>query len=248
METEVPKIKVEIKNPEDESTQAVVETPKVEVEKKEPEEFILKKAEEVVLQKEKSRKKNKQNKKKDNKLEVKLPETQAEKTHTFETVWGDVITKPVESTKEPETPNCWNVKFTPIWMKEQQTKDNLAKKDQICETTDLPMTESAAVSQQQMESGEETTLSWAAVVAKKDQICETAEVEEEEKETEEFPALTMTKAAEIGLQKMESGEETTLSWAAVVAKKAQSCETTEVEDEEKETEEFPSYRGPSLQL
>ncbi|KAK5854338.1 hypothetical protein PBY51_015416 [Eleginops maclovinus] len=188
IEMEVEKIKVEIKNPEDESTQAVVETPKVEVKKKEPEEFfILKKAEEVVLQKEKSRKKNKQNKKKDNKLEVKLPETQAEKTHTSETVWGDVITKPVESTKEPETPNCWNVKFTPIWMKEQQTKDNLAKKDQICETTDLPMTESAAVSQQQMESREETTLSWAAVVAKKDQICETAEVEE--KETEEFPEL-----------------------------------------------------------
>ncbi|KAK5865545.1 hypothetical protein PBY51_019810 [Eleginops maclovinus] len=203
---ETPKVEDEIKTPEEESTKALVETKMVEDEKKEPEEFfILKKTKEVVLQKEKSRKNKKQNKKKDNTREQKFPEVKAEKHRSFETVWGtvlhmdDELMKPdEESTKE--TPNCWEMKFTEMWTKVKQTKDNLAKKDQICETK---------------------------------------EVDDEENATEEFPALTTTNTAEIGLQKMESGDEEKLSWAAVLANKDRSSKTKDkkVEGEKKDPEE-----------
>ncbi|KAI9527332.1 hypothetical protein NQZ68_031469 [Dissostichus eleginoides] len=69
-------------------------------------------------------------------------------------------------------------------------------------------------------------------------LVETPEVEDEKKEPEEFTDFLKIKAAEVELQKEESGEEIKLCLVVAVAIKDQSCETTEVEDEKKEPEEF----------
>ncbi|KAI9519637.1 hypothetical protein NQZ68_026845 [Dissostichus eleginoides] len=301
------------------------ETTEVEIEKTEAEEFsFLKKTEEVVLQKEKSRKKKKQQKKrvKDIKLEEKFPEAQAEKQLTLD----EELIKPEESINDlvvvVETPNCWEINFRPMWMKVKPTEDNLANKDQLCDTTEVKDEEkepekfpeisiwelpAGEAGLQEMESGEEIKLSWAAVVANKDQrcktkekkveeevedpeevpdskteageevllkeksrkekkqerkrvkalkvtqmgiivkemdnldnkgqSCETSEVMEERKEVEQFPDLPNTEAGEVALQKMEIGEETKRSWAAVL--KDQSCRIREkkVEEEVKDPEE-----------
>ncbi|KAL3050630.1 hypothetical protein OYC64_012618 [Pagothenia borchgrevinki] len=288
------------------------ETTEVEVEKKEPEEVsFLKKTEEVVLQKEKSRKKKRV---KDIKLEEKFPEAQAEKQLTLD----EELIKPEESINDlaVETPNCWDFNFKPMWMKVKPTEDNLANKDQLCDTTEVKDEEkepekfhkisiwelpAGEAGLQEMESGEEMQFSWAAVVANKDQrcrieevedpeevsdskteageevllkeksrkdkkqerkrvkalkvtqmgiivkemdnldnksqSCETSEVTEERKEVEQFPDLPNTQAAEVALQRMEMGEETKRSWAAVL--KDQSCRIREkkVEEEVKEPEE-----------
>ncbi|KAK5922886.1 hypothetical protein CgunFtcFv8_020114 [Champsocephalus gunnari] len=66
------------------------------------------------------------------------------------------------------------------------------------------------------------------------EVVETPEVEEEEKEPEESPDLKQTEAGQAGLQEMESGEETKLSWAAVVANKYKSSKTREKKVEELE--------------
>ncbi|KAF3833140.1 hypothetical protein F7725_026805 [Dissostichus mawsoni] len=108
-----------------------------------------------------------------------------------------------------ETPNCWEINFTSMW-KVKPTEDNLANKDQICETP---------------------------------------EEEEEEKEPEESPDLNQTEAGEAGLQEMESGEETKLSLAAVVANKDKSCKTREkkVEEEVKDPEEVSDPKQTEAQ-
>ncbi|XP_071061712.1 neurofilament heavy polypeptide-like [Pseudochaenichthys georgianus] len=64
------------------------------------------------------------------------------------------------------------------------------------------------------------------------QSCETSEVTEEREEVEQFPDLPNTEAREVALQKMEMGEVTKRSWAAVL--KDQSCRIREkkVEDPE----------------
>ncbi|KAI9514983.1 hypothetical protein NQZ68_028935 [Dissostichus eleginoides] len=316
----------EVEDEEEESTQDVVQTPEVEDEKKEPEEFFsLKKTGEVVLQKEKNRKKKKQQRKrvKDIKLDEKFPEAQAEKQLSLD----EELMKPEEESINDlvETPNCWEINFTPMW-KVKPTEDNLANKDQICDTPeeeedekepeespDLNQTEAGL---QEMESGEETKLSWAAVVANKDkscktrekkveeevkeleevsflkqteageemlqkeknrnkkkherrrekalkakgiivnemdnlanivQSCETSEATDEKKEVEEFPDLPKTEAGQVGLQKMESGEEKKRSWAAVL--KDQSCKTKEkkVEEEVKEPEEVSDLKKTEAQ-
>ncbi|KAK5907221.1 hypothetical protein CesoFtcFv8_005095 [Champsocephalus esox] len=69
------------------------------------------------------------------------------------------------------------------------------------------------------------------------QSCETSEVTEERKEVEQFPDLPNTEAGEVALQKMEMGEVTKRSWAAVL--KDQSCRIREkkVEEEVKDPEE-----------
>ncbi|XP_071061005.1 golgin subfamily A member 6-like protein 22 [Pseudochaenichthys georgianus] len=69
------------------------------------------------------------------------------------------------------------------------------------------------------------------------QSCETSEVTEESKEVEQFPDLPNTEAGEVALQKMEMGEVTKRSWAAVL--KDQSCRIREkkVEEEVKDPEE-----------
>ncbi|KAK5931540.1 hypothetical protein CesoFtcFv8_000164 [Champsocephalus esox] len=69
------------------------------------------------------------------------------------------------------------------------------------------------------------------------QSCETSEVTEERKEVEQFPDLPNTEAGEVALQKMEMGEVTKRSWAAVL--KDQSCRVREkkVEGEVKDPEE-----------
>ncbi|KAK1891851.1 hypothetical protein KUDE01_010676 [Dissostichus eleginoides] len=305
------------------------ETTEVEDEKKEPEEFFsLKKTGEVVLQKEKNRKKKKQQRKrvKDIKLDEKFPEAQAEKQLSLD----EELMKPEEVSINNlvETPNCWKINFTPMW-KVKPTEDNLANKDQICETPeeeeekkepeespDLNQTEAGEAGLQEMESGEETKLSWAAVVANKDKSCktrekkveeevkeleevsdlkqteageevlqkeknrnkkkherrrekalkamriivnemdnlanivpscETSEATDEKKEVEEFPDLPKTEAGQVGLQKMESGEEKKRSWAAVL--KDQSCKTKEkkVEEEVKEPEEVSDPKQTEAQ-
>ncbi|KAI4795401.1 hypothetical protein KUCAC02_031434 [Chaenocephalus aceratus] len=258
-----------------------------EVEKKEPEEFsFLEKTEEVVLQKEKSRKKKKQQKKrvKDIKLQEKFPEAQAEERLALD----EELIKPEESIHDlaVETPNCWESNFRPIWMKVTPTEDSLANRDQLCDTTEVKDEEkepeklpevsiwelpAGEAGLQEMGSGEEMKLSWAAVVANKDQrcrttekkveeealkvpqmgiivkemdnpdnrgqSCETSEVTEERKEVEQFPDLPNTEAGEVALQKMEMGEVTKRSWAAVL--KDQSCRIREkkVEEEVKDPEE-----------
>ncbi|KAI9527335.1 hypothetical protein NQZ68_031472 [Dissostichus eleginoides] len=79
-------------------------------------------------------------------------------------------------------------------------------------------------------------------LANKGQSCETSEEEEEEKEVEEFPDLPNTEAGEVGLQKMESGEEKKRSWAAVL--KDQSCRIKEkkVEEDVKDPEEVSDLK------
>nr|XP_033956226.1 probable serine/threonine-protein kinase kinX isoform X1 [Pseudochaenichthys georgianus]XP_033956227.1 probable serine/threonine-protein kinase kinX isoform X2 [Pseudochaenichthys georgianus] len=57
------------------------------------------------------------------------------------------------------------------------------------------------------------------------QSCETSEVTEEREEVEQFPDLPNTEAREVALQKMEMGEVTKRSWAAVL--KDQSCRIRE---------------------
>ncbi|KAL3055586.1 hypothetical protein OYC64_018290 [Pagothenia borchgrevinki] len=289
----------EVEDEEEESTQDVVETPEVEDlgeeiklslvaavaikdqscettevedEKKEPEEvFFLKNTEEVVLQKEKSRKKEKQQRKrvKDIKLDEKFPEAQAEKQLRLD----EELIKPQEESINDlvvETPNCWEINFTPMW-KVKPTEDNLANKDQICETPeeeeeeeekepeespDLNQTEAGEAGLQEMESGEETKRSWAAVVANKDKSCKTREkkVEEEVKELEEVSDLKQTEAEEEMLQKEknrnkkkhERKREKALKAMGIIVNEmdslaniVQSCETSEVTDEKKEVEEFP---------
>ncbi|KAL3055597.1 hypothetical protein OYC64_018299 [Pagothenia borchgrevinki] len=289
----------EVEDEEEESTQDVVETPEVEDlgeeiklslvaavaikdqscettevedEKKEPEEvFFLKNTEEVVLQKEKSRKKKKQQRKrvKDIKLDEKFPEAQAEKQLRLD----EELIKPQEESINDlvvETPNCWEINFTPMW-KVKPTEDNLANKDQICETPeeeeeeeekepeespDLNQTEAGEAGLQEMESGEETKRSWAAVVANKDKSCKTREkkVEEEVKELEEVSDLKQTEAEEEMLQKEknrnkkkhERKREKALKAMGIIVNEmdslaniVQSCETSEVTDEKKEVEEFP---------
>ncbi|KAL3055593.1 hypothetical protein OYC64_018296 [Pagothenia borchgrevinki] len=287
----------EVEDEEEESTQDVVETPEVEDlgeeiklslvaavaikdqscettevedEKKEPEEvFFLKNTEEVVLQKEKSRKKKKQQRKrvKDIKLDEKFPEAQAEKQLRLD----EELIKPQEESINDlvvETPNCWEINFTPM-AKVKPTEDNLANKDQICETPeeeeeekepeespDLNQTEAGEAGLQEMESGEETKRSWAAVVANKDKSCKTREkkVEEEVKELEEVSDLKQTEAEEEMLQKEknrnkkkhERKREKALKAMGIIVNEmdslaniVQSCETSEVTDEKKEVEEFP---------
>ncbi|KAK5908867.1 hypothetical protein CgunFtcFv8_016889 [Champsocephalus gunnari] len=67
--------------------------------------------------------------------------------------------------------------------------------------------------------------------------CETSEVTEERKEVEQFPDLPNTEAGDVALQKVEMGEVTKRSWAAVL--KDQSCRIREkkVEEEVKDPEE-----------
>ncbi|KAI9527331.1 hypothetical protein NQZ68_031468 [Dissostichus eleginoides] len=79
-------------------------------------------------------------------------------------------------------------------------------------------------------------------LANKGQSCETSEEEEEEKEVEEFPDLPNTESGEVGLQKMESGEEKKRSWAAVL--KDQSCRIKEkkVEEDVKDPEEVSDLK------
>ncbi|KAI4829952.1 hypothetical protein KUCAC02_001612 [Chaenocephalus aceratus] len=299
------------------------ETTEVEDEMKEPEEFFsLKKSGEVVLQKEKRRNKKKQQRKrvKDIKLDGKFSEAQAEKQLSLD----EELMEPQEESINDlvvETPNCWEINFTPMW-KVKPTEDNLANKDHICDTPeeeeeekepeespDLKQTEAGL---QEMESGEETKLSWAAVVANKYkssktrekkveeleevsdlkqteageemlqkeknrnkkkherrrekalqamgiivnemdslanivQSCETSEATDEKKEVEEFPDLPKTEAGQVGLRKLESGEENKRSWAAVL--KDQSCYTKEkkVEEEVKEPEEVSDPKKTEAQ-
>ncbi|KAI4795604.1 hypothetical protein KUCAC02_029777 [Chaenocephalus aceratus] len=302
------------------------ETTEVEDEKKEPEEFFsLKKSGEVVLQKEKRRNKKKQQRKrvKDIKLDGKFSEAQAEQPLSLD----EELMEPQEESINDlvvETPNCWEINFTPMW-KVKPTEDNLANKDHICDTPeeeeeekepeeslDLKQTEAGEAGLQEMESGEETKLSWAAVVANKYksskprekkveeleevsdlkqteageemlqkeknrnkkkherrrekalkamgiivnemdslanivQSCETSEATDERKEVEEFPDLPKTEAGQVGLQKLESGEENKRSWAAVL--KDQSCYTKEkkVEEEVKEPEEVSDPKKTEAQ-
>ncbi|KAI4808620.1 hypothetical protein KUCAC02_000673 [Chaenocephalus aceratus] len=186
------------------------ETTEVEDEKKEPEEFFsLKKSGEVALQKEKRRKKKKQQRKrvKDIKLDGKFSEAQAEKQLSLD----EELMEPQEESINDlvvETPNCWEINFTPMW------KVKLQRTTWPIKTISVTHPEE--------------------------------EEEEEEKEPEESPDLKQTEAGEAGLQEMESGEETKLSWAAVVANKYKSSKTREKKVEElEEVLRLKANRGPA---
>ncbi|XP_071062741.1 golgin subfamily A member 6-like protein 22 [Pseudochaenichthys georgianus] len=244
------------------------ETTEVEDEKKEPEEFFsLKKSGEVALQKEKRRKKKKQQRKRvqDIKLDGKFSEAQAEKQLSLD---EELIEPQEESINDlvVETPNCWEINFTPMW-KVKPTEDKLANKDHICDTPeeeeeeeekepeespDLTQTEAGEAGLQEMESGEETKLSWAAVVANKYKSSKTREKKVEE--LEEVSDLKQTEAGEEMLQKEknrnkkkhERRREKALKAMEIIVNEmdslaniVQSCETSEATDEKKEVEEFP---------
>ena len=206
----------EVKDEEEESTQEVVQTPEVEDEKKEPEEFpdVPKtEAAEVELQTEES----------GEEIKLSLVAAVAIKDQSSET------TEVEDEKKEPE--EFFSLKKTGEEVL-QKEKSRTKKKQQRKRVKDIKLDEKFPEPQaeKQLSSDEEL------ILANKEQICETPEEEEEEKEPEE--------AGEAGLQGMESGEETKLSWAAVVANKGKSCKTREkkVEEEVKELEEVSDLK------
>ncbi|KAI4795610.1 hypothetical protein KUCAC02_029783 [Chaenocephalus aceratus] len=263
MVTEVRKMEDQIKNPEDKSIEDLAET-------------LHSQAEEDTLMK----------------------EDQEEKFTEDESTQEVVETPEVEDEQSTQ-----EVVETPEVEKEEKEPE---------ESPDLKQTEAGEAGLQEMESGEETKLSWAAVVANKYksskprgkkveeleevsdlkqteageemlqkeknrnkkkherrrekalkamgiivnemdslanivQSCETSEATDEKKEVEEFPDLPKTEAGQVGLQKLESGEENKRSWAAVL--KDQSCYTKEkkVEEEVKEPEEVSDPKKTEAQ-
>ncbi|KAI4795760.1 hypothetical protein KUCAC02_029672 [Chaenocephalus aceratus] len=278
MVTEVRKMEDQIKNPEDKSIEDLAET-------------LHSQAEEDTLMK----------------------EDQEEKFTEDESTQEVVQTPEVEdeqSTQEVvETPEMEDEQSTQEVVETPEVEEEEKEPE---ESPDLKQTEAGEAGLQEMESGEETNLSWAAVVANKYksskprekkveeleevsdlkqteageemlqkeknrnkkkherrrekalkamgiivnemdslanivQSCETSEATDEKKEVEEFPDLPKTEAGQVGLQKLESGEENKRSWAAVL--KDQSCYTKEkkVEEEVKEPEEVSDPKKTEAQ-
>ncbi|KAK5935874.1 hypothetical protein CgunFtcFv8_021191 [Champsocephalus gunnari] len=299
MVTEVRKMEDQIKNPEDKSIEDLAET-------------LHSQAEEDTLMKEDQEEKFTEDESTQEAVET--PEVEDEQS-TQEVVETPEVEDDEQSTQEVvETPemedeqSTQEVVETPEMEDEQSTQEVVEtpeveeEEKEPEESPDLKQTEAGQAGLQEMESGEETKRSWAAVVAntyksskprekkveeleevsdlkqteageemlqkernrnKKQherrrekalqamgiivnemdslanivQSCETSEATDERKEVEEFPDLPKTEAGQVGLRKLESGEEKKRSWAAVL--KDQSCCTKEkkVEEEVKEPEE-----------
>ncbi|KAK5935840.1 hypothetical protein CgunFtcFv8_021159 [Champsocephalus gunnari] len=269
---------------EDESTQEVVETPEVEDEEQSTQEVV----ETPEMEDEQSTQEV-----------VETPEMEDEQS-TQEVVETPEVEDEEQSTQEVvETPEVEDEQSTQEVVETPEVEEEEKEPE---ESPDLKQTEAGQAGLQEMESGEETKRSWAAVVAntyksskprekkveeleevsdlkqteageemlqkeknrnKKQherrrekalqamgitvnemdslanivQSCETSEATDERKEVEEFPDLPKTEAGQVGLRKLESGEEKKRSWAAVL--KDQSCYTKEkkVEEEVEEPEE-----------
>ncbi|XP_033959065.1 golgin subfamily A member 6-like protein 22 [Pseudochaenichthys georgianus] len=155
----------------------------------------------------------------ENNLEEKLPQGPAEQQHNGETVMVTEVRKMEDQIKNPEDKSIEDLAET---LHSQAEEDTLMKEDQEEKFTEDESTQEV-VQTPEMEDEQSTQ-----------EVVETPEVEEEEKEPEESPNLKQTEAGEAGLQEMESGEETKLSWAAVVANKYKSSKTREKKVEELE--------------
>ncbi|KAI4793535.1 hypothetical protein KUCAC02_032652 [Chaenocephalus aceratus] len=170
----------------------------------------------------------------ENNPEEKLPQCPAEQQHNGETVMVTEVRKMEDQIKNPEDKSIEDLAET---LHSQAEEDTLMKEDQeekftedesTQEVVQTPEVEDEQSTQEVVETPEvEDEQSTQEVV-------ETPEVEKEEKEPEESPDLKQTEAGEAGLQEMESGEETNLSWAAVVANKYKSSKPREKKVEELE--------------
>ncbi|XP_071058533.1 golgin subfamily A member 6-like protein 24 [Pseudochaenichthys georgianus] len=240
---------VEIPEMEDEqSTQEVVEIPEMEHEKKEPEEFPdfpKTEAAEVELQTEES----------GEEIQLSLVAAVAIKDQSCET------TEVEDEKKEPEEFFSLKKSGEVALQKEKRRKKKKQQRKRVKDIkldgkfSEAQAEKQLSLDEELMEPQEESindlvvetsncweinfTPMWKVKptednLANKDHICDTPEEEEEEKEPEESPDLKQTEAGEAGLQEMESGEETKLSWAAVVANKYKSSKTRAKKVEELE--------------
>ncbi|KAK5915934.1 hypothetical protein CesoFtcFv8_001481 [Champsocephalus esox] len=294
MVTEVRKMEDQIKNPEDKSIEDLAET-------------LHSQAEEDTLMKE------------DQEEKFTEDESTQEVVETPEVEDEQSTQEVVETPEMEDEQSTQEVVQTPEVEDEEQSTQEVVETPEVEEeekepeeSPDLKQTEAGQAGLQEMESGEETKRSWAAVVAntyksskprekkveeleevsdlkqteageemlQKEknrnekqqerrrekalqamgivvnemdslanivQSCETSEATEEKKEVEEFPDLPKTEAGQVGLRKLESGEEKKRSWAAVL--KDQSCYTKEkkVEEEVKEPEEVSDPKKTEAQ-
>ncbi|XP_033935993.1 golgin subfamily A member 6-like protein 22 isoform X1 [Pseudochaenichthys georgianus] len=171
----------------------------------------------------------------ENNLEEKLPQGPAEQQHNGETVMVTEVRKMEDQIKNPEDKSIEDLAET---LHSQAEEDTLMKEDQEEKFTEDESTQEV-VETPEVEDEEQSTQEVVETPEVEDEqstqeVVETLEVEEEEKEPEESPDLKQTEAGEAGLQEMESGEETKLSWAAVVANKYKSSKTREKKVEELE--------------
>ncbi|KAI4795612.1 hypothetical protein KUCAC02_029785 [Chaenocephalus aceratus] len=294
MMTEVRKMEDQIKNPEDKSIEDLAET-------------LHSQAEEDTLMKEDQEEKFTEDESTQEVVET--PEVEDEEQSTQEVVETPEMEDEQSTQEVVETPEMEDEQST---QEVVETPEVEKEEKEPEESPDLKQTEAGEAGLQEMESGEETNLSWAAVVANKYksskprgkkveeleevsdlkqteageemlqkeknrnkkkherrrekalqamgiivnemdslanivQSCETSEATDEKKEVEEFPDLPKTEAGQVGLQKLESGEENKRSWAAVL--KDQSCYTKEkkVEEEVKEPEEVSDPKKTEAQ-
>ncbi|KAK5915939.1 hypothetical protein CesoFtcFv8_001486 [Champsocephalus esox] len=295
MVTEVRKMEDQIKNPEDKSIEDLAET-------------LHSQAEEDTLMKEDQEEKFTEDESTQEVVET--PEVEDEEQSTQEVVQTLEVEDEEQSTQEVvQTPEVEDEQSTQEVVETPEVEEEEKEPE---ESPDLKQTEAGQAGLQEMESGEETKRSWAAVVAntyksskprekkveeleevsdlkqteageemlQKEknrnekqqerrrekalqamgivvnemdslanivQSCETSEATEEKKEVEEFPDLPKTEAGQVGLRKLESGEEKKRSWAAVL--KDQSCYTKEkkVEEEVKEPEEVSDPKKTEAQ-
>ncbi|KAK5935875.1 hypothetical protein CgunFtcFv8_021192 [Champsocephalus gunnari] len=294
MVTEVRKMEDQIKNPEDKSIEDLAET-------------LHSQAEEDTLMKEDQEEKFTEDESTQEVVET--PEVEDEEQSTQEVVETPEMEDEQSTQEVVETPEMEDEQSTQEVVETPEVEEEEKEPE---ESPDLKQTEAGQAGLQEMESGEETKRSWAAVVAntyksskprekkveeleevsdlkqteageemlqkeknrnKKQQerrrekaleamgiivnemdslanivqSCETSEATDERKEVEEFPDLPKTEAGQVGLRKLESGEEKKRSWAAVL--KDQSCYTKEkkVEEEVKEPEEVSDPKKTEAQ-
>ncbi|KAI4830350.1 hypothetical protein KUCAC02_001985 [Chaenocephalus aceratus] len=186
----------------------------------------------------------------ENNLEEKLPQGPAEQQHNGETVMVTEVRKMEDQIKNPEDKSIEDLAET---LHSQAEEDTLMKEDQEEKFTEDESTQEV-VQTPEVEDEEQSTQEVVETPEVEDEqstqevvetpevedeqstqeVVETPEVEKEEKEPEESPDLKQTEAGEAGLQEMESGEETNLSWAAVVANKYKSSKPREKKVEELE--------------
>ncbi|KAF3851795.1 hypothetical protein F7725_005150 [Dissostichus mawsoni] len=181
--------------------------------------------------------------------EVKDPE---EVSDLKQTEAGEEVLQKEEQVKEPEEVS--GLKQTEageeVLLKEEQVKEPEEVSDlkQTEAGEEVPQEEKNRNKKKHERKREKALKAKGIIVNEMDnlanivQSCETSEATDEKKEVEEFPYLPKTEAGQVGLQKMESGEERKRSWAAVL--KDQSCKTKEkkVEEEVKEPEEVSDLK------
>ncbi|KAF3845839.1 hypothetical protein F7725_002917 [Dissostichus mawsoni] len=201
----------------------------------------------------------------ENNLEEKLPQGPAEEQQNGETVMVTEVQKMEDQIKNPEDKSIEDLAETHQSQAEEDTLMEM-KEDQEEKFTEDESTQDVVQTPEVEDEEEESTQDVVQTPEVEDEeeestqdvvqtpevedeeeestqdVVQTPEMEDEKKEPEEFPDFPKTEAAEVELQKEESGEEIQLSLVAAVAITDQSSETTEVEDEKKEPEEFFSLK------